>query len=52
MSTDEIKYIDKDFEKAEAAYKRAVAKAREIAKRTGTPLVFYKDGKIVTEKVE
>jgi hypothetical protein len=31
----------------EAALQRAALRAREIAAQTGTPLVIYKDGKIV-----
>jgi hypothetical protein len=31
----------------EAALKRAARRAREIAAQTGTPLVIYKNGKIV-----
>ena len=31
----------------EAALKRAALRAREIAAQTGTPLVIYKNGKIV-----
>jgi hypothetical protein len=31
----------------EAALQRAALRAREIATRTGTPLVIYKNGKIV-----
>ncbi|RJR15860.1 MAG: hypothetical protein C4581_10905 [Nitrospiraceae bacterium] len=45
--TDKIR--DKDLAKAEAALKRAAKKARIIAEKTNTPLVFYKEGKVVRE---
>ncbi len=32
---------------SKTALKRAALRAREIAAQTGTPLVIYKDGKIV-----
>ena len=37
---------DQDLEKSEAALRRAAQKARELAERTRTPLVTYKDGKV------
>lgn len=40
---------DKDLAKAEAALKRAARKARTIAEETKTPLVFYRNGKVVKE---
>lgn len=40
---------DKDLAKAETALKRAARKARLIAEETKTPLVFYKNGKVVKE---
>jgi len=44
-----IKIRDKDLAKAEAALRRAAKKARSIAEATKTPLVFYRDGKVVRE---
>jgi len=43
---------DPDLAKVEGALKRAAQTARKIAKDTGTPLVLYKNGQIVLEKVE
>jgi len=40
---------DRDLAKAEAALKRAARKARRIAEETKTPLVFYRNGKVVKE---
>ncbi len=45
----ESKIRDKDLAKAETALKRAARKAKLIAEETKTPLVFYKNGKVVTE---
>ncbi len=42
---------DEDIEKAGDALKRAAARAREKARQTGTPLVIFKNGRIVKEKV-
>ena len=35
----------------DAALRRAALKARETARRTGTPLVIYRDGKVCKEHV-
>jgi hypothetical protein len=35
----------------DAALRRAALRAREIARRTGTPLVTYRDGRICKEYV-
>jgi len=43
--------IDKDIESAGKALLRASQKAREAAKRKGTPIVIYKDGQVKKEKV-
>ncbi len=51
MTEEKNKIKDEDLKKAEAALRRAAAKAREIARQTGTPLVIFKNGKIVKEKV-
>ncbi|MCP4702846.1 MAG: hypothetical protein GY862_39195 [Gammaproteobacteria bacterium] len=39
------------LEKVEAALRRAALRARETARRTGTPLIIYKDGQIVKIKI-
>ena len=49
MKNQKIK--DPDIDKAGTALKRAAKRAREIARRTGTPLVTYKDGHIVKEQI-
>jgi len=36
----------------ERAFRRAARRAREIAARTGTPLVIYRDGKVEKLVVE
>ncbi len=36
---------------AEAALRRAARRARAVAKATGTPLVLWKDGRVVKVKV-
>ena len=52
MSTDKKVIIqDLDLTRVEAALLRAGAKAREIAIKTRTPLIIYKDGKITKYKV-
>ncbi len=51
MTEKENEIEDEDLDNACEAIKRTAARAREIARRTGTPLVVYKDGKIVKEKV-
>lgn len=35
----------------EAALARAARNARRIAQQTGTPLVTYRDGKVVKERI-
>jgi predicted ATP-binding protein involved in virulence len=42
---------DPDFVGAEEAIKRAALRAREVAFRTGTPLVICKDGVTVKKQV-
>jgi hypothetical protein len=37
---------DEVFEGVDAALRRAAKRAREVAIRTGTPLVIYRNGKI------
>ena len=43
---------DPDLAKVEEALKRAGQTARKIARDTGTPLVLYKNGKIVLKNVD
>jgi len=40
---------DADLKKVPIALHRAAKRAREIAQRTNTPLVIYRDGRIVKE---
>ncbi len=42
---------DRDMQGAPAALLRAAQRAREVAIRTGTPLVVVKDGKVIEETV-
>ncbi len=37
---------DKEIKGVEAALRRAAQRARELAAKTGTPLVIYSEGKI------
>ncbi len=39
--------LDADLALALPALKRAAARAREVAKLTGTKLVYWRDGKVV-----
>ena len=43
---------DKDMRGAPAALVRAARRAREIAVRTGTPLVIVEDGRVVEKWVD
>jgi hypothetical protein len=43
---------DPDLARVEAALLRAGGQAREIARRTNTPLVIYKNGRIIMQPVE
>ena len=43
---------DPDLVNAEIALKRAAKKAREIAGKAGTSVVFFKDGEIREEKAD
>ena len=43
---------DPDLAKVEEALKRAGQTARKIARDTGTPLVIYKNGKIIMQPVD
>lgn len=42
---------DADMRAAPAALVRAAQRAREIAARTGTPLIVMRDGKVIEETV-
>ncbi len=42
---------DKDLQGVEKALRRAGTRARKIAEQTNTPLVIYKDGKVIKQKV-
>jgi hypothetical protein len=42
---------DADMQAAPAALARAALRAREIAARTGTPLITSKDGKVIEEYI-
>ena len=46
MNTEKKIIQDADLAKVEAALQRAGGRAREIARKTRTPLIIYKDGKI------
>ena len=51
MTTTKKTIQDPDLAKVEAALPRAGARAREIAMKTRTPLIIYKDGKTREYKV-
>jgi hypothetical protein len=46
------KVLDPDMQGVGPALLRAAARAREIARKTGTPLVIYEDGKIVKKSIK
>jgi hypothetical protein len=48
----ESKATDPDLVGAETALRRAALRARETARNTGTPLVIWRDGKLVKEYVD
>jgi len=43
---------DPDLARVEVALQRAAQRARKIAKDTRTPLVIYKDGRIIMQPVD
>ncbi|MCX8086273.1 MAG: hypothetical protein N3C63_05135 [Rhodocyclaceae bacterium] len=43
---------DADMQAAPAALLRAAQRARQVAARTGTPLVYRRDGRLIEERVE
>ena len=52
MNTTKKTIQDPDLARVEAALLRAAQRARKRAKDTGTPLVIYKDGKIILQRVD
>lgn len=42
---------DQDLINAEVALKRAAKRAREVAEQTHTPIVVYRNGRIIEEQV-
>jgi hypothetical protein len=45
------KTTDPDMIGAEAALRRAARRARLVARQTGTPIVIWRDGRVVEEYV-
>jgi len=43
---------DPDIQRVGQALRRSAARAREIARKTGTSLVVYEDGKIVKKSIK
>ncbi len=52
MKDKKRKVSDPDIQGVGPALRRSAALAREIARKTGTPLVIYKDGKIVKKSIK
>ena len=52
MKDKKRKVTDPDLRQIEPALRRAAARAREIARKTGTAIIVYEDGKIVRKLVE
>jgi hypothetical protein len=52
MTTTKKTIQDPDLARVEAALQRAAQKARKTAKDTRTPLVIYKNGRIIMQTVE
>lgn len=44
--------LDPDLARVERALLRAAERARKIARDTDTPLVIYKEGRIILQQVE
>jgi len=51
MNTGKKIVHDPDLAKLEAVLQRTGTRAREIARKTRTPLIIYKDGKIRSYRV-
>jgi hypothetical protein len=52
MTTTKKTIQDPDLARVEAALQRAAQKARKTAKDTRTPVVIYKNGRIIMQPVE
>ncbi|MBW1939551.1 MAG: hypothetical protein JRI67_12510 [Deltaproteobacteria bacterium] len=52
MTTTKKTIQDPDLARVETALRRAAQKARKTAKDTRTPLVIYKNGRIIRQPVE
>ena len=52
MATTKKTIQDPDLARVEAALRRAAQKARKTAKDTHTPLVIYKNGRVIMQPVE
>ncbi len=52
MTTKKKTIRDRELAGVEAAMQRAAQRARKRAKDTGTPLVIYKDGRVVLQRVD
>ncbi len=52
MTRRKSRATDPDFAGTEQALRRAARRARETARSTGTPLVIWRDGKLVKEYVD
>jgi hypothetical protein len=52
MTTTKKQIQDPDLVRVEAALQRAAQRARKTAKDTRTPLVIYKNGRIIMQPVE
>ena len=52
MKRKKSKLKDADMQGVEPALRRAAARAREIARKTGTALIVYENGKIVRKTIE
>ncbi len=52
MTTTKKTIQDPDLARVEAALQRAAQKARKTAKDTRTPLVIYKEGRIIMQPVD
>ncbi|MBW2568480.1 MAG: hypothetical protein JRD93_08070 [Deltaproteobacteria bacterium] len=52
MTTTKKTIQDPDLARVEAALRRAALKARKTARDTHTPLVIYKNGRIIMQPVD
>jgi len=52
MTTTKKNVQDSDLAGVEAAMLRAAQKARQTARETGTPIVIYKNGRMIMQNVE